>query len=117
MKKIDTKKAPAAIGPYSQAFEINGVVYTSGQLPVNPADNSMPETIEEQTKQSCENVKAVLEEAGISLDNVFKTTCFYQICLTLQHLMKFMQNILYLNLREVVLLSKNYQKALCVKLK
>lgn len=76
MKKVETIKAPAAIGPYSQAFDINGIVYTSGQLPVNPADNSMPETIREQAKQSCENVKAILEEAGTELGKVFKTTCF-----------------------------------------
>jgi len=76
MKKVETIKAPAAIGPYSQAFDINGIVYTSGQLPVNPADNSMPETIQEQAKQSCENVKAILEEAGTELGKVFKTTCF-----------------------------------------
>ena len=76
MKKINTTHAPAAIGPYSQAFDINGVVYTSGQIPVDPATGKVAETIQEQTKQSCENVKAILTEAGASLDTVFKTTCF-----------------------------------------
>ena len=76
MNVIDTKKAPGAIGPYSQAYEVNGVVYTSGQIPVNPADGTVPETIEAQAKQSCENVKAILEEAGSGMDKVFKTTCF-----------------------------------------
>lgn len=76
MNVIDTKKAPGAIGPYSQAYEVNGVVYTSGQIPVNPADGTVQESIEAQAKQSCENVKAILEEAGSSMAKVFKTTCF-----------------------------------------
>lgn len=73
---IDTKNAPGAIGPYSQAFEVNGVIYTSGQLPANPADGKLPDGIAAQAEQSCENVKAILEAAGSGLDKVFKTTCF-----------------------------------------
>lgn len=76
MKVIETTNAPAAIGPYSQAYVVNGLLYTSGQIPVNPVDNTIPEGIELQAKQSCENVKAILEAAGTSFENVFKTTCF-----------------------------------------
>lgn len=76
MKVIETSYAPAAIGPYSQAYVVNGVLYTSGQIPVNPVDNNIPEGIELQAKQSCENVKAILKAAGTSFDKVFKTTCF-----------------------------------------
>ena len=76
MKIIDTKKAPGAIGPYSQAFVVNGVVYTSGQIPVNPENGTVPEGISAQAEQSCKNVKAILEEAGSDMANVFKTTCF-----------------------------------------
>lgn len=76
MKVIDTKKAPGAIGPYSQAFEVNGIVYTSGQIPVEPASGEVPEGIEAQAEQSCKNVGAILEAAGSGFGNVFKTTCF-----------------------------------------
>lgn len=78
MKKeiISTSKAPGAIGPYSQGVKIGNLVYTSGQIPLNPIDASMPSSIEDQTKQSLENCKAILEEAGTSLDNVIKTTVF-----------------------------------------
>ena len=76
MKIIYTENAPAAIGPYSQAFEVNGFVFTSGQIPVNPADGSTPEGITAQAEQSCKNVGAILEAAGIGFEKVFKTTCF-----------------------------------------
>ena len=76
MKMIDTKNAPGAIGPYSQAYEHNGLVFTSGQLPVNPADGSMPEGIAAQAEQSCKNVGAILEAAGSGFEKVLKTTCF-----------------------------------------
>ena len=75
MKSISTSKAPAAIGPYSQAIEANGFVYVSGQLPINPATGAFPEGgIQEQTRQSLTNAKAILEEAGTSLHHVVKTT-------------------------------------------
>ena len=75
MKKIiSTTNAPAAIGPYSQAIELNGMVFVSGQLPVNPADGSMPESIEEQTRQSLTNIGAILQEAGLTFSDVVKTT-------------------------------------------
>lgn len=76
MNKIETTNAPGAIGPYSQGYEVNGVVYTSGQLPVNPSDGSVADTITGQAKQSCENVGAILEAAGSGFARVFKTTCF-----------------------------------------
>ena len=76
MKIISTPNAPAAIGPYSQGMEIGNLVFTSGQIPVNPADSTIPEGIEAQAHRSCQNVGAVLEAAGVGFENVFKTTCF-----------------------------------------
>lgn len=76
MKVITTTKAPAAIGPYSQGYEVNGFVYTSGQIPVDPATGAIPEGITAQAHQSCKNVGAILEAAGIGYENVIKTTCF-----------------------------------------
>lgn len=76
MTIINTEHAPGAIGPYSQAYETNGLVITSGQLPVNPADGTMPEGIAAQAEWSCRNVGAILEAAGVTLESVVKTTCF-----------------------------------------
>ena len=76
MKVIDTKNAPGAIGPYSQGFITNGLVFTSGQIPVNPENGEVPEGITAQTEQSCKNVAAILEAAGSGMDKVVKTTCF-----------------------------------------
>lgn len=77
MEKIFTDKAPAAIGPYSQAMVVGNLVYTSGQIPINPASGTIDaDDIEGQTEQVCKNLKAVLEEAGASLTSVIKTTCF-----------------------------------------
>lgn len=77
MKKIiATNNAPAAIGPYSQGIQIGNLVYTSGQIPVDPATGVMPATIEEQTRTSLSNVKAILEQAGSGMDKVIKTTVF-----------------------------------------
>ena len=73
---IATEKAPGAIGPYSQAVEVGNLVFTSGQIPLNPATGTMPEGIEAQTRQSLTNVKNILEAAGLSLDDVVKTTVF-----------------------------------------
>ena len=76
-KVISTKKAPAAIGPYSQAIQVGNLVYTSGQIPINPSTGAFVEGgIKEQTRQSLTNVKAILEEAGLSMSNVVKTTVF-----------------------------------------
>ncbi len=76
MKPIETSHAPAAIGPYSQGMDIGNLVFTSGQIPVSPIDGSIPEGIEAQAKQSCENVGAVLAAAGSDFSKVVKTTCF-----------------------------------------
>ena len=77
MKKIvNTDKAPAAIGPYAQAVEIDGLVFTSGQLPIDPATGAFPEGIAEQTRQSLTIVKSILAQAGLSMDQVIKTTVF-----------------------------------------
>ena len=73
---ISTDQAPAAIGPYSQAIEFNGMVITSGQIPIIPATGTFPEGIREQTRQSLTNCKAVLEAAGAAMENVIKTTVF-----------------------------------------
>ena len=74
---ISTKAAPAAIGPYSQAIKVGNLVYTSGKIPINPATGSIVEGgIKEQTRQSLTNVKAILEEAGLTMANVIKTTVF-----------------------------------------
>ena len=76
MKVIATTNAPGAIGPYSQGYCVNGFVYTSGQIPVDPATGAVPEGIEAQAHQSCRNVGAILEAAGADFSKVFKTTCF-----------------------------------------
>ena len=73
---ISTSQAPAAIGPYAQAVENNGLVITSGQLPIDPATGAFPEGIQAQTRQSLTNVKAILTEAGTDMDHVLKTTVF-----------------------------------------
>ena len=76
MRIIETSKAPGAIGPYSQGYYVNGLVYTFGQIPVDPQTGEIPAGIEAQTHRSCQNVQAILEAAGSSLEKVFKTTCF-----------------------------------------
>lgn len=78
MKKvISTSNAPAAIGPYSQAIEVNGMIFLSGQLPVNPATGEIVEGgIKEQTTQSFENIASILKEIGLTMNNIVKTTVF-----------------------------------------
>ncbi|MBQ0124606.1 MAG: RidA family protein [Bacteroidales bacterium] len=71
---IASPKAPKAVGPYSQAVNLNGTLFISGQLPVNPADGSVADTVEAQTRQSLSNIGAILEEAGLSYDDIVKTT-------------------------------------------
>jgi 2-iminobutanoate/2-iminopropanoate deaminase len=73
---IATKEAPGAIGPYSQAVKVNGFVYTSGQIPLDPATGELVTDIKLATKRSLDNLKAILEEAGTSLDKVIKTVVF-----------------------------------------
>ncbi|MBR1762833.1 MAG: RidA family protein [Eubacterium sp.] len=77
MEYISTNNAPNAIGPYSQAVKANGLLFTSGQIAINPKTNTVEaKTIEEQTTQVCENLKAVVEAAGSSMERVVKTVCF-----------------------------------------
>ena len=76
IEPISTKKAPAAIGPYSQAIRSGNFVFVSGQIPVNPADNSIPDTIGAQARQAFTNLSSILEQAGTSLASVAKTTVF-----------------------------------------
>ncbi len=77
MKIVATEQAPKALGPYSQGYVHNGILYTAGQIAINPATNEVDAaTIEEQTEQVCKNLAAVLEAAGTSFDKVLKTTCF-----------------------------------------
>ena len=91
MNSIRTDNAPAAIGPYSQGnragdtvylssqcYEVNGLVFTSGQIPLDPATGAIPEGIAAQCELSCKNIAAILEAAGTGMDKVFKTTCFLQ---------------------------------------
>ena len=75
-KIIATTAAPGAIGPYSQGITVGDFVFTSGQIPVNPATGEIPEGIAAQAEQSCKNVAAILEAAGVTMENVVKTTCF-----------------------------------------
>lgn len=75
-KVISTDKAPAAIGPYSQAIEVNGMVFTSGVIPVNPATGEIAATIEEQAGQAFSNLRNLIEASGASIDKVVKTTVF-----------------------------------------
>ena len=76
-KAINTEKAPKAIGPYSQAIQVGNLVYTSGQLPIDPTTGAFPEGgIKEQTRQSLSNIQAILEEAGLTMSNVVKATVF-----------------------------------------
>ena len=76
MEIITTTKAPGAIGPYSQGYIANGFVYTSGQIPVVPETGGIPVGIAAQAEQSCKNVGAILNAAGVDFSKVFKTTCF-----------------------------------------
>ena len=76
MKEINTKKAPAAIGPYVQAISTDNLVFTSGQLPLNPETGELVTEIKAATKQALENIKVILEEAGTSMDKVIKCTVF-----------------------------------------
>ena len=76
MIRIETDKAPGAIGPYSQGYIAGNFVFTSGQIPVDPATGTVPEGISAQAEQSCKNVAAILEAAGSGLEKVIKTTCF-----------------------------------------
>ena len=114
---ISTDKAPAAIGPYSQAIEVNGTVYTSGIIPVVPATGEIPEGSVAQAQQAFENLSNLLEAAGTGMDKVVKTTVFIKE-MNLQQLMKFMQNFSRHHFHpEAVWKWHVFQKMLCLKLK
>lgn len=76
MKILETKNAPGAIGPYSQGYAVNGFVYTSGQIAIDPVSGEIPAGIVAQAHQCCKNIGAILEAAGVGFESVFKTTCF-----------------------------------------
>lgn len=76
MKVISTQNAPAAIGPYSQALDLGGMVFVSGQIPVDPATGAIPEDVQDQARQSLANLKAILAEAGLTMADVVKTVVF-----------------------------------------
>lgn len=76
MLKICTEKAPAAIGPYSQGYTVNNFIFTSGQIPVDPETNQIPDGISAQAENSCKNVGAILAAAGSCFEKVIKTTCY-----------------------------------------
>lgn len=75
-KIIHTEKAPAAIGPYVQAVDLGNLVFTSGQIPVNPVTGEIPADIRAQARQSLENIKSIIEQAGLTVANIVKTTVF-----------------------------------------
>lgn len=77
-KKVNTSKAPGALGPYSQAVEIDNLVYTSGQLGICPESGNLADGVKAQTKQALENVKAILAEAGLGMNSIIKTLVFIQ---------------------------------------
>ena len=113
---VSTKDAPGAIGPYSQAVCANGLIYTSGQIPINPATGNVDVSdIKAQTEQSCRNVKAILEVAGTNLEKVVKTTCFLADMATLRLSTKCMPSILRANPRAAALPSKPCPKTCWLK--
>ncbi len=75
-RSVSTSKAPGAIGPYSQAVEINGLIFTSGQLGIDPETGTLPDCVKKQTAQSLKNIKAILNQAGLDLEDIIKTTVF-----------------------------------------
>ena len=106
MKKVvSTEKAPAALGPYSQANIVGNFVFTSGMVPINPADNSIPADVKAQAAQSLNNIKAVLEAAGSSMDKVFKTTVF----------IKNMNDFAQINEVYATFIDGNYPSRSCVE--
>ena len=99
MNIISTDKAPAAIGPYSQAVVTGNMLFASGQIPINPATGAVEaQTIEEQTEVVCKNIGEILAAAGTSYEKVVKTTCFLADINDLQHSMRYMLNILLASL-------------------
>ena len=116
MKTLETKKAPAAIGPYSQAKMVGNFVFASGQIPVDPATGEVAgDKIETQAEQSCKNVGAILEEAGLTFDNVVRQHVSLLIWLISQHSTQFMKNTSQANLLVPALLLNSFRRTFCVK--
>ena len=108
MRLVSTEKAPKALGPYSQGYVHGGILYSAGQIAINPATDTVEaDTIEGQADQVCKNIGAILEEAGTSL-------LIWEI---LPHLTKFMRNISHQNQPEAVLLLRHFQRTFFAKLK
>ena len=104
MKIVATEKAPKALGPYSQGYVHNGVLYTAGQIAINPEVNDVEATtIEAQTEQVCKNLGEVLKEAGTSFDNVLRQHVSLLTWETSQHSTKYMENTSHQNRQEAVL--------------
>ena len=98
LKYVETNKAPAAIGPYSQGIVVNGTAFFSGQIPLSPETGEViGTTIREQTEQVMKNIQGLLESQNASFTDVVKTTCFLADMSDLPHLTKYMQNILQEN--------------------
>lgn len=114
---VSTKNAPDAIGPYSQAVKANGMLFTSGQIAIDPATGNVEaKTIEGQTEQVCKNLKAVCEAAGTGLDKAVKTVCFLADINDFTLLTKCTENILQTSLPEAALRLKRFPKTCFARL-
>ena len=111
LKKIATTKAPAAIGPYSQAIAAGDFLFASGQIPINPENGQIEaQGIEEQAEQVMKNIGAILEEAGTDYSKVVKTSCFLADMKDFPHSMAYMRNISPRSRQEAVWRSRNFPK-------
>ena len=118
MRLVSTEKAPKALGPYSQGYVHGGILYSAGQIAINPATDTVEaDTIEGQADQVCKNIGAILEEAGTSFDKVLKTTCFLADMGDFSAFNEVMQNILHQNQPEAVLLLRHFRRTFFAKLK
>ena len=118
MKLVSTEKAPKALGPYSQGYVHGGILYSAGQIAINPATDTVEaDTIEGQADQVCKNIGAILEEAGTSFDKVLKTTCFLADMGDFAAFNEVMRNISHQNQPEAVLLLRHFQRTFFAKLK
>ena len=117
IKIVSTDKAPAAVGPYSQALEVNGFVFCSGQIGLDPKTGNLVEGFENQVRQVLSNLKAVLEEAGSDFEHVVKLKFFIKIWVIILSLIKFMVSILMIiNLPEQLWKYLDYQRIALSKL-
>ena len=118
IKTLHTSSAPAAIGPYSQGKIVDGFLFASGQIAINPANGNIEEdTIEGQTKRVCENIAAILKEAGADFDSVIKTTCFLKTYPISVRLTKFTVSIFHQNRHVPASVSATFLETLLWKLR